>query len=88
MGMFDWINYEAACPKCGEINSGFQSKDGHCTLATLEPWEVENFYSSCKKCKTWIEARVEKTTKPVIIAPEFKVYLRCDDKKFYVQKKL
>ena len=27
MGMFDWINFEMDCPKCGELVTGFQSKD-------------------------------------------------------------
>jgi len=55
MGMFDYIKFEMACPKCGAKVSGFQSKDGPCCLIELEYWEVDNFYSSCPQCQTWIE---------------------------------
>lgn len=55
MGMFDYVNYEMKCPTCGETVTGFQSKSGPCLLITVDPWSVDNFYSSCKKCGTWIE---------------------------------
>ena len=58
MGMFDWINYEAPCPKCGEILNGWQSKDGACLLEQLEPSDVMNFYQSCPKCESWVVANV------------------------------
>lgn len=53
--MFDDIKFEIDCPKCGARVTGFQSKDGPCVLAELEFWEVDNFYSHCPKCETWIE---------------------------------
>ena len=55
MGMFDEIRYEMDCPICGTKIRGFQSKDGPCCLATLEFWEVDNFYISCPNCHAWIE---------------------------------
>lgn len=55
MGMYDDIKYEMDCPKCGAKVTGFQSKDGPCCFATLEFWEVDNFYSHCGECGTWIE---------------------------------
>ena len=55
MGMFDWVKYEMDCPNCGEKISGFQSKDGMCILAELDFRDVNNFYTSCGKCDTWIE---------------------------------
>ncbi len=64
MGMFDWIKYEMDCPKCGARVSGFQSKDEGCTLATLEFWEVDNFYDSCPKCGAWIEFNRKKHQGP------------------------
>ena len=55
MGMFDYVNYEMDCPKCGTKVSEFQSKDGSCILAKLEFYEVDNFYTFCPECETWIE---------------------------------
>jgi len=55
MGMYDKIKYEMDCPTCGVRVTGFQSKDKDCKLATLEFWEVDNFYALCPKCSTWIE---------------------------------
>jgi DNA-directed RNA polymerase subunit RPC12/RpoP len=54
MGMFDYIDLKIKCPKCGKIVDKFQSKDGYCELKTLNYWEVDNFYSSCKYCNAWI----------------------------------
>ncbi len=55
MGMFDYVNFEMDCPKCGRNVSGFQTKDLACQLDTVEPDGLINFYSSCPGCKTWIE---------------------------------
>lgn len=53
--MFDYVNYECVCPRCKNKVDGFQSKDGECTLGTIEPESVSNFYSSCGVCGAWIE---------------------------------
>jgi len=47
MGMFDWINATVACPACGHGQTGFQSKDGPCTLDGFTPeellqWVIDN----------------------------------------------
>lgn len=55
MGMFDYVNVEVPCPKCGETVKDFQSKSGPCLMDQLSPEEVSNFYSSCTQCKTWVE---------------------------------
>ena len=55
MGMFDYIDYECVCPVCHNKVDSFQSKHGICELETLKPQEVNNFYSSCKKCGCWLE---------------------------------
>lgn len=56
MGMFNWVEYECECPKCGEFVAGFQTKDGDdLVLATLKPEDVDNFYSDCADCGTWVE---------------------------------
>ena len=56
MGMYDDINFEMNCPKCGKLLSDFQSKDGPCILTMLEPDSVMNFYTSCD-CGEWVEFR-------------------------------
>lgn len=55
MGMFDYVNVEVPCPKCGETVKDFQSKSGPCLLDDLSPEEVTNFYSGCLSCGTWVE---------------------------------
>jgi len=54
MGMFDYVNFEMDCPKCGKKVGNFQSKDSLCQLNKLDPTEVDTFYSNCK-CGNWIE---------------------------------
>jgi len=66
MGMFDYINYTTKCPSCGEELKGFQSKDGPCTLSTLEPYDVKNFYTSCSNCHTWVEASVDAEVEKIV----------------------
>ena len=55
MGMYDDINFSMKCINCGSLIKGFQSKDGSCKMNTLEPSQVDNFYSSCPKCNAWTE---------------------------------
>lgn len=57
MGMFDYILYQDKC-SCGEELEGFQSKDGPCTLDTLNPEDVRSFYTSCTKCNKWYNYKV------------------------------
>ncbi len=64
MGMFDDIKFEMDCPSCGEKVDGFQSKDGGCFMDTLDFWEVNNFYSSCRNCHAWIEFNRKKPRQP------------------------
>jgi len=83
MGMYDNVKYEAPCPKCGEKITAWQSKAGPCSLATLEPWEVANFYAPCLKCHAWIDAKVKAEIEHVV--------KRCDvtlsvDEDFYLRK--
>ena len=55
MGLFNYVDYECDCPRCGQKIEGFQTKDGDPYLVTVNPWEVNNFYSGCKGCGVWIE---------------------------------
>ncbi len=61
MGMFDYVKYEANCQNCGSSLNDFQTKEGVCELETLEPCQVDNFYTSCDACKTWHEFHVNRT---------------------------
>jgi len=55
MGLYDHLRFKIACPTCGEPMEDFQSKDGACCMETLEITDVDNFYSSCDKCRTWVD---------------------------------
>jgi len=72
--MFDEILFEMPCPECGHILKGFQSKDGPCSLQTLEFWQVDNFYDKCSKCGLWVEFTAKKKKKRQIT--EYKMYTR------------
>lgn len=65
MGMFDYVRYEADCWKCKEPLSDFQSKDHHCTMATISPKKVKSFYTSCKNCEAWNEFKVKVKVKRI-----------------------
>ena len=64
--MFDNIEYECDCPTCGQRVTDFQSKDGDCALDNLKPEQVTTWYSSCDKCRTWIEFKWVVTHKMVM----------------------
>lgn len=53
--MYDYVKFRMECPNCNRLVDDFQSKDRERILNTLEFWEVNTFYSSCKNCGTWIE---------------------------------
>jgi hypothetical protein len=52
--MFDFVDFRAKCPRCGDEVTGFQTKDDSCGLRLLWPHEVSIFYAPCKKCRAWI----------------------------------
>ena len=66
MGMFDYVKYEAECPECGTPLTGWQSKDGPCELAELEPWQVKQFYTECTSCLTWLTATVDAEVEHIV----------------------
>ena len=55
MGLYDCVNYKCACPRCGGLVEGFQTKSGDNLLKTVEPTTIGNFYSTCTHCKLWLE---------------------------------
>jgi len=63
MGMFDYVKFKIKCPNCGKLIDNFQSKDSVCLMNNLEFWEVDNFYSSCTYCNTWVEFTLKERKK-------------------------
>jgi hypothetical protein len=57
MGMFDEIDYKTTCPVCHSKIDEFQSKDADCILKTLDPQDVDTFYSNCDTCECRVEYR-------------------------------
>jgi len=55
MGMFDYVNATINCPKCGTKITEFQSKSAGCNLLIVDPDTVNNFYTHCPQCDTWVE---------------------------------
>jgi predicted nucleic-acid-binding Zn-ribbon protein len=51
MGMYDEINVNIPCPKCGNTKLNWQSKERGCTLDLLEPEEVTYFGTYCGNCE-------------------------------------
>lgn len=52
MGMFDTVKgFECECPFCKVLVTGFQSKDGPCTLGEVTVSQVQSFLSICHGCK-------------------------------------
>ena len=76
MGMFDNIKYEAPCPKCGNILDDWQSKDGPCVLDKLEPWQVQHFYTLCKKCGSWVTGDVDAEVDHIVKRCDVKLSIR------------
>jgi hypothetical protein len=50
MGTFDNVNFKMHCPGCGKAVTGWQTKQGPDAMLTIEPSDVDNFYSSCHLC--------------------------------------
>ena len=65
MSLFDYVEYEAECWKCGKPLHEFQTKDGDLPqMATLKPDDVERFYTYCRECGAWNEFQVFRPIKP------------------------
>ena len=59
MGMFDWVKFEGSCPGCGKLLTSWQSKQLHCKLELIEPWQVSSFYTLCETCNKLVYADVD-----------------------------
>jgi hypothetical protein len=53
--MFDYVDYECECPKCGSLVFDWQTKDLDCTLSKVAVDDISNLYTSCYNCSTWLE---------------------------------
>ena len=72
MGMYDYVDFECECPGCGATVEGFQSKDGPCEMAYIEPAQLRHWYTWCDQCGLWIDCEnVPVKTKLVITVGEF-----------------
>jgi hypothetical protein len=71
MGIFNYVNLKIPCPYCGEVLSGFQTKDGVACMDTVEPWTVNRFYTNCPGCDHWVEY-VRKDNQPIDLIEEYK----------------
>jgi len=69
MGMYDNVNFEMDCPICGERVDDFQTRDGDCLLKTLSPCDVDNFYSCCRKCNSFIDIQQRGNKHICIVSP-------------------
>jgi endogenous inhibitor of DNA gyrase (YacG/DUF329 family) len=59
MGVYDYVDYPPqACPRCGTMVSGWQSKDASCMLETVPVSQVRHFYANCPECGRWMEFEV------------------------------
>ncbi len=58
MGLFDHIEYEANCPKCGFLLIDWQTKQGNNQFDTLQPYDVAKFYTVCV-CKAYVICEVD-----------------------------
>lgn len=70
MGMFDYVDFEANCPICGNYLTEWQSKDGPCGMMEIPVTAVDQFYTSCKRCGTWIHYQIRR-----MVDNEGKTYL-------------
>jgi len=56
MGIFNTImNFTLSCPVCGHEISEFQTKDNDPSLSFVTFDSVDNFYSICDGCNSFIE---------------------------------
>lgn len=61
MGMFNYVNYKGTCPSCGADVTEWQTKDGGDLYMThVNPFAIDYFYTVCPKCKSWLDATVQK----------------------------
>ena len=75
MGMFDHIKLTIKCPKCGNLVSNFQTKNNDCTMASLEFWQVDHFYSNCDNCDIWIEFNLKREAREKFTIGDYDIKL-------------
>lgn len=73
MGMFDYVKFEMACPKCGKPISEFQTKDLERELITVDYKSTKSFYGMCESCRTWINFIKTKNRNAIGISATYKM---------------
>ncbi len=69
MGLFNVVEYEADCIRCGVQLGEFQTKSGQdypFDCSTIQPHECINFYTSCTACGWWNEFEVRPTAVEIV----------------------
>ncbi len=88
MGMFDYVNFEFKCPVCGSKVDEFQTKDRDCTLSSYEFNQVDNFYSTCNNCETWIEFNLKEESRKKFTINDYEVTFNTNHiKEEYIKKR-
>jgi hypothetical protein len=54
MGLYDYVDFKANCPDCGEEETHWQTKEMVCRMEVLNPSLVSFFYTICDNCDAWI----------------------------------
>lgn len=54
MGMYDVVDFNTKCPHCDHLVTEFQTKSRDNVLECISPVGLEEFYSECCHCKTWL----------------------------------
>lgn len=56
MGLYNTVNdFSIPCPNCGKLLEDFQSKCGESCMNLVSTKEIDNFYTMCDTCRTWVE---------------------------------
>ena len=66
MGMYDSVEGEFKCPKCGHLQTDFQTKQHDCILDTLDFRICDYFYSSCDNCGVWLDVTLSEDARKQI----------------------
>ena len=67
MGMYDHVDFEVKCPHCEHQVTGFQTKSGDNVLECISPVGLDEFYSECDHCKTWLIYRWDDALKSPVL---------------------
>lgn len=55
MGLYNTVNFQINCTYCGFLLKTFQTKEGSCDFSVVNFSTVNNFYTICPNCGSFIE---------------------------------